>query len=250
VAAYLTARPGARVCYGCITKALGITHDETRHAGAVLKSTAGFQIKPMTCSACAQRRVTMSITKAVEVKPPPAGEASSPSGRLAGFLRARPGYGFCGHCLVRELGGVPLRELRVAMWELEHDAGFAIRTSQCVRCLVTTRVIRYDEPVEEMGARRVIDFLAQSAGADFCASCIGLSCGLPLAAVRDIVGVLAPIPELMRRDGACGLCGRRQSVVCLRPGHVDAAGRRAVLLDGSPGGSSRHCGHRIDQRSP
>ena len=91
---------------------------------------------------------------------------------LDAYLRGRAGYAFCAHCLAREMGA-KAADVREAMWTLEPQAIFHIRTAQCVSCLLTKPVIRYEDVAAEGDApRRIIEFLLKSVGLAFCSSCI------------------------------------------------------------------------------
>lgn len=257
VAEHLQAHAGLRVCYACLTDKLGISHDQVRRASWRLKDEPGISIRPSRCSACRHRRVTIGLVRdGVLATPPPAvaplelAAKAAPSAvdDVAIYLRSQPGFAFCAHCLARELNSRPAT-IREAMWALEDRPEFHIRTTQCVSCLLSKPVIRYDERQSELDApRRVIEFLLQSPGAAFCHTCLAFSTDLGLAEVRRIVHHLEPVSEFVRREAECAACGRWQPVVAVRdddPGVAERASEVGEVL----AGSFHHRGLRIDLHS-
>src|SRR5262245_22119619 len=63
VADHLTAFAGTRVCYACLTEALGVTHEQVRRASWRLKDVDGFSIRPSRCAMCQRRRVTIGFPR-------------------------------------------------------------------------------------------------------------------------------------------------------------------------------------------
>jgi hypothetical protein len=151
----------------------------------------------------------------------------------------------CAHCLAPELrASVGL--IRDAMWQLESQPAFELRTAQCVSCLLVKRVIRFEEsPPEDDAPRRIVQFLLQAAGTKSCASCVAFSTDLPLAVVRRTFAVLEPVHEFDRREAACGTCGRWQLVVEFLADAGDGADVGAEVAN-IVSGHLRHRGARID----
>lgn len=257
---YLVQHTGTRVCYACLTDALEISHDQVRRASWRLKEESAFTIRPSRCALCRQRRVTIGRAGAPApvLAPGPASPRNETGARkplpvepvqvrrlerlpdpsapdVATYLRARPGYSFCVHCLARELKTQPSL-MREALWTLDPEPEFDVRTSQCVACLLSKRVIRYQEPTTETTRpRRVIEFLAQGSGQLFCPSCVAFSTDLPLTDVRRVLGELEGVEEFARRDASCASCGRWQSVIGMRaPAEVspERLAELGALLDG------------------
>ena len=164
---------------------------------------------------------------------------------MADHLRGRPGYGFCTHCLARELGVAP-RFIREGMWRLEPHEAFGIRTQQCVSCLLTKRVIRYDEvPKEPDTARRVIEFLVEASGFAYCATCVAFAVDVALADAKRLLGYLEPVDQFHRKEAPCAACARWQPVFGFAGGENPDAAELAALSD-ALAGHVRYRGFRID----
>jgi hypothetical protein len=259
VADYLAAHAGQRFCYACLTETLGVTHDQVRRASWRLKDESGCTIRPSRCSACHFRRVTISFT-ATGVKPAPFATAAphvaaapSPAPVRAGLsatldkhLRRHAGYAFCPHCLARELSLRP-SEAREAMWALEADAAFLVRTTQCVSCLLTKPVIVYrEEPPATGGPRRLIEVVVKSGvGVPVCASCIAFASDLALADVRRTLKDLAGLADFLSVEAECATCGRWQPTIALAP-DADGDGERIAEIADVVSGRARYRGMRID----
>ena len=254
VADYLHAHAGTHVCYACLTQTLEITHDQVRRASWRLKDEPGVSIRPSRCGVCRHRRVTIGLLRdgvlavpAEAVLAPSASDTGVTSDveELTAYLRSQPGFSFCTHCLARELKARPA-VMREAMWALESRPLFHIRTTQCVSCLLSKPVIRYEERASDVEApRRVIEFLLQAPGVDFCHTCVAFSTDLALEDVRRIVHNLELVHEFQREETECSACGRRQPVVRMRSdGAVDP--ERVTTIGDVVAGSLRHRGYRID----
>jgi hypothetical protein len=218
---YLLTHAGGRFCYGCLIEQLGISHDQVRRASWIVKDSRGSAVRASRCATCRRRRVTIGFSNAAPAMVP--GEISprisaDPNvadalGSVAAYLRARPGCSLCVHCLARDLA-MPVSPTREAVWRLEAINTFDVRTAQCVSCLMSKRVIRHERPVsEEDIPRRIIEFLMRSPGERFCPSCIAFASDSTLADVRRILANLEAVAEFLQREGACSVCGRRQSVI-------------------------------------
>lgn len=247
---YLHAHAGTRVCYACLTDALGISHDQVRRATWRVKDEPDISIRPARCGICHQRRVTIGLMTAKGSSPlvprvSPATEVHlAPGGvqEMNAFLRARSGFAFCIHCLARELKARP-SIVRETMWALESQPGFGIRTMQCVSCLLAKAVIRHEEVSEVAAPRRLLEFLFHSPGRKFCPACLAFSTDLALAEVRRISHALEPIAVVERGTGVCGVCGRWQPVI----GAAAAADSHHVdELGDVISGMVRYRGFRID----
>ena len=130
------------------------------------------------------------------------------------------------------------------MWALESQPGFGIRMAQCVSCLLSKPVIRYEESSEVAAPRRLLEFLFQSPGAAVCHACIAFSTDSALSDVRRIIQSLEPVAEIERRTAVCEACGRWQPTVGLR---VAAANAQQVdELGDVLSGFVRYRGFRID----
>jgi hypothetical protein len=255
-AEYLSTYPGSRACYACLTEVLGITHDQVRRASWRLKDEPGFSIRPGRCALCRRRRVTIALDAAM---PPAAGPPSTvalPSAvvsrrvepalvvALGRHLRERVGASFCAHCLARTLDTRPAL-VREAMFALDADPAFQIRTAQCASCLLTRPGIRHEGTSAVDAPRRVIGLLVQSAGTPSCATCVAFATDLALADARRILQYLGEVTEFERAEGACGACGRWQPTYRLRA-DVPADSERIDGLGAVMGGRFRHRGLRVD----
>jgi hypothetical protein len=260
VGRHLAENAGTRFCYACLTEILSVTHQQVRRASWRLKEVPSFAIKPSRCAACRRRRVTIGITAegvqavialmerlksaapvTVDAKPP-----STPGKALEHYLRTHPGFGFCTHCLAHELAETP-PTIRGAMWHLEPQPDYDIRSGQCVSCLLTKQVIRYDDAADPLDApRRVIGLLLKTPGSARCASCIAFETDLGLADVRRIVGVLETLEGFTRSDAPCDVCGRWQPVIAIDDGESEAASHAAGDVAEAMSGRVRHRGFRID----
>ena len=249
---YLDDHAGARICYGCLTEVLGVSHEQVRRASWRLKDESGTSIRPARCQVCHRRGVTIGVQRrsGSSVRPglAPAVQATGEPvllPELAAYLRKHATFSFCAHCLARELRS-QASVVREAMWALEPHSMFLIRTAQCVSCLLSKPVVRFAEaPGPDDDARRVIELLAQAPGEAHCASCVAFSTDLSLADTRRVLEPLASLAEFERADGVCGTCGRWQSVVRLRVGeHADA--ERVAAIGDLLSGAFHYRGFRID----
>ncbi len=255
---YLAQHAGSRICYACLTETLGVNHEQVRRASWRLKEAEGFFIRPSRCALCHRRRVTIGLPRGAGAPAPVRvpqmsgadaerdgaqhGDPSVPA--LGAYLHGRAGFAFCAHCLARELRVEPAL-VRDAMWTLEPQPGFDVRTAQCVNCLLSKRVIRYEEVTSEADpCRRIIEFLLQNSGVAFCGSCVAFSTDLPLFEARRLLTGLDGVDEFVRCDSACSACGRWQSVIGARK---DAElPPRADDLGDVASGRVRYRGFRID----
>jgi hypothetical protein len=223
VAEHLATNAGLRFCYACVTEALGITHDQVRRASWRCMNAQGFSVRPSRCAGCGRRRTTIGLDREAAEAPVVRPAASLPEpgpsiepcgGALASYLRAHAGYSFCVHCLAREVR-MPIDLVREAMSALEPADTFEIRaTAQCVSCLLSKNVIRYEERYDdEEISRRVIELLAKSPKLAFCPSCIAFATDIALADVKRIVVDLQSLAELAHHKAACSVCGRWLTVI-------------------------------------
>ena len=248
---YLLSHPGRRVCYACLTDELGITHDQVRRASWRLKDAPGFSIRPSRCAVCHRRRVTIALDGTglspklqAPLAPRLVPADAELTATLGQYLRERATYGFCAHCLARELH-VATGEVREVMVELEREPVFQLATAQCVSCLLTKRVILYEEQTATQAPRRVIDFLVQVAPAPYCATCVAFSTDLPLADTRPILQSLAGVAEFQRAEAACDACGRWQTTVSFARDAAPDTQRLDEIGD-ALAGHARHRGFRVD----
>jgi hypothetical protein len=218
VAEHVASHAGTRFCYGCLTDVLSVTHEQVRRASWRLKDVQGFAIKPSRCAECRRRRVTIGITpegaeavRAAVAAGPTDGLAAGAapmvgagfSAPLSAYLQAQPSFAFCAHCLARELA-ISAAAARDAMWSLESTETANVRTGQCVSCLLTKRVVRYDPSSHDNEApRRIIELLVKSAGTPWCASCVAFAADVALPDARRILGYLEPLTEFTRSTAAC-----------------------------------------------
>jgi hypothetical protein len=208
VAEYLAANVGVHFCFACQTEELGITHDQVRRASWRLKDTRGCSIRPSRCARCHRRRITMDVAPAAAAAIASPAASVTTTDTLASYLRAHPGYSFCVHCLARD-SRTPVGLMREAMWALERSEAFPTRTAQCVNCLLTKRVIRYETPSgDDDIPRRVIEFMTKSVGQAFCPSCVAFATDIALADVKRLVLALEPVVEFTRHEALCSACGR------------------------------------------
>jgi len=91
---------------------------------------------------------------------------------------------------------------------------FPVRTAQCVSCLLTKPVVRYDDPVtEDAPALRVIAFLVASGGLAYCAACVAFASDVALADAKRVIGSLPTIEPYLKGKGSCIACGRWQATI-------------------------------------
>ena len=260
IAEHLAGAPGWRFCYACLTESLGVTHEQVRRASWRLRDVAGFAIKPSRCVECRRRRVTIGITPegadeivaftsiSVDANGGPTPASPGAMNVLEAFVRAHAGFAFCAHCLARELKWTPAA-CRDAIWSLEPQPGFHVRTAQCVSCLFTKRVIRYAEPTHELnGPRRVIELLLKTPGDPLCASCVAFATDVALPDARQILRDLEALTAFEHHTAACTACGRWQAVTSVRTGDVPDSERAADLGD-MLAGHVRYGRFRIDLMS-
>ncbi len=272
VAGYVHAHAGERVCFACLTEKLSITHEQVRRASWRLKDEPGIAIRPGRCIGCQHRRVTIGLARGVTpttTRPADTGaEANDGAPRelasdgpdveavaraIETRLQQRSGYAFCAHCLAREITATPA-VVRDAMWRLEADQSFPIRTSQCVSCLLVKRVIRHDATAhdDDEAPRRVIDCVVQTGGAPTCAACIAFSTDLPLASVRRVLHTIGALPQFPQAEATCSVCGRWQAATSYVADALEAGGiphdEAARLSDVGQiaSGHVRYGGARID----
>ena len=235
--AHLQAHAGSRICYACLTEALGMTHDQVRRASWRLKEQPGVSIRPARCRVCTRRGVTIglianghiAIENTPSVTPAPIA-LPEVADLLDAYLRRHRGLGFCAQCLVSELSS-KASVVRDAMWALESGPTFWIRQARCELCGVKRAVIRFDEQPTDQHPGRVPQVLSASPGVPLCAACIALSADLALADVRRIVHELRQVPELEQLEAACSACGRWQTVVRARTGSIAEAGRLEAIAE-------------------
>jgi hypothetical protein len=236
VASHIATHAGTRFCYACLTELLGITHEQVRRASWRLKDIPGFSIKPARCVECHHRRVTIGVTdeagRLIRARAPVAGESTAgvevraPS-PLAAHLEAQSGFFFCAHCLARTLHSSPA-SMRDAMWSLEALNVYTVRTAQCVSCLLTKRVIRYDGPRDESeGSVRIVEALIKYSGEPICTACLAFATDMALPDARRIVASLAPLADFREDMASCSECGRWQPVLRFVPDGNDVADRAA-----------------------
>ena len=229
VAMHLQAHAGARLCYGCLTSELQITHDQVRRAVWRLKDHPGISIASARCAACRHRGITIELARGAEIALEVRGAESSPepspptvdppptgTERLKAYLRRQPGFRFCAHCLARAVG-TQAASMRKTMSALGGRPMFSLLNAQCGSCLLTTPVIRFDEGASgEHGSRRVIGVLAQLDGEPLCLACVARATHLSLAETRPIVERFRAVPGFEHAEAPCSACGRLQNVVRIR----------------------------------
>jgi hypothetical protein len=237
LAAHLEAYAGARMCYACLTEALGMTHDQVRRASWRLKEQPSVSIRPARCRVCTRRGVTIGLVAngRIPIASAPSVTASpialsGVTDSLSAYLRRHRGLGVCAQCLATELKSTaPV--VRDAMLALESGPTFWVRTAMCEICGVKRPVVRFDEQPPDQHPGRVIQVLSASPGAPLCTSCVALSADLSLADTRRIVHELRHVPELEHLEAACGACGRWQKVVRARTGSVANADRVEAIAE-------------------
>lgn len=266
VADHLTTHAGERYCYACLTELLGVTHDQVRRASWRLKDAEGFSIRPSRCVGCQRRRVTIALGRSearngslhgtvaavpLDLSAPAALEmedgdvVDTAVGALEQHLRASVGYAFCAHCLARDLK-VSTAAVRDAMWRLEGHEAFPIRTAQCVSCLLSKRVIRYEDPAKESDPPgRVIKFLIDSPGLTYCSSCVAFATDVGLGEAKRLLTYLEAVEQFQRRGSPCAACGRWQSSFGFIGGEIADAARVSELTD-VLSGHTQYRGFRID----
>ena len=255
VADHLAGHAGEHICYACLTDTLGITHDQVRRATWRLKEEIGLIIRPARCGSCRRRRVTIGLPAGVA--PPSPSPAPMPAlaasgggpmpdtATLADHLRARHGFFLCAHCLARDVH-LPVAQVREAMWALEPDPTFPVRTAQCVGCLTVRRVIRYEEPSNDLDeAPTLVQFVMQHGGTAHCPTCLAFSTDLPLATARRALLLLEGIAGIERKEGTCAVCGRWQTVV-VSTEQADLPETHESPNGDVISGRIRYHGHRID----
>ena len=257
---HLSGQRGLRHCFECLTEILGITHDQVRRASWRLKDVEGFSIRPSRCVRCQRRRVTIGLAGRAPARVPsspplesePAGAQRTVSSQFGAAVRAlephlrnRAGFAFCAHCLARELT-LTVDAVRDAMRSLEPDEAFQIRGAQCVSCLLTKRVVRFQGTARDTDhARHVIGFLVESKGAAFCTACVAFAAEVSLPDARRVLGGLKSVPQFSHEPATCQACGRWEPAV-LYVGSDIADADRAADVGEMLTGHLRYRGFRID----
>ena len=255
VAAHIATHAGKRFCYACLTELLGVTHEQVRRASWRLKEVDGFAIKPARCVECQRRRVTIGVTGEAgsviraKVTVDPARSATDlqlrSSSPLAAHLQAQAGFFFCAHCLARVLGSSPA-SMRDAMWSLEALEPYTVRTAQCVSCLLTKRVIRFDPPSQDVEAsRRIVETLINTPGEPICTTCLAFAADMALPDARRLVSYLEGLPDFRVQTAACSVCGRWLPAVMAQPNASEDPDRVTRVGD-TVSGTIRYRGFRID----
>jgi hypothetical protein len=170
--------------------------------------------------------------------------------KITAFLKAHTGFHFCSFCLGRELG-IDSFSARNAMWELQASPGYEMRTSKCVSCVRSKRVIAAVGAFALLGPEaHLVAFLLANRGLAFCNACLAFANEISLDQAQRVASYLQPLPEFERLAvGECSVCTRTTKPVISAVGSpVDA---EAVTLDphglASVGASTAHYrGWRIE----
>lgn len=129
--------------------------------------------------------------------------------KISTFLKAHVGFNFCSFCLGRELA-IDSFAARNAVWELQALPGYQMRTTRCVSCDRSKRVITAVGGFAVLGPEaHVVAFLLAHVGFAFCDACLAFANEISLDAAQRVTSHLAPLPEFARlHKGACSVCTR------------------------------------------
>ena len=153
------------------------------------------------------------------------------------------GFHFCSFCMGRELG-IDSFIARNIVWELQASSGYQMRTTKCVSCGRSKRVIAAIGGFALLGPEaHVVAFLLANKGLTFCHACLAFANEISLDDAQRVAAYLQPLPEFRRlAAGECSVCARgTKPVISARATAGDDSGRDHSL-DGlaSIGSSAVH----------
>jgi hypothetical protein len=136
--------------------------------------------------------------------------------KIVVFLKDHVGFHFCSFCLGRELG-IDSFSARNVVWELQASPGYQLRTTKCVSCVRSKRVIAAVGGFALLGPEaHVVAFLLANRGLAFCNACLAFGNELSLDDAERVASYLAPLPEFERPPaGECSVCGRSTKPVVI-----------------------------------
>ena len=129
--------------------------------------------------------------------------------KISTFLKAHVGFHFCAFCLGRELA-IDAFAARNAVWELQALPGYQMRTTKCVSCVRSKRVIAAVGGFALLGPEaHVVAFLLAHEDFPFCNACLAFANEISLDAAQRVATYLQPLPEFERLEaGECSVCTR------------------------------------------
>jgi hypothetical protein len=129
--------------------------------------------------------------------------------KVAAFLKAHVGFHFCSFCVSREVG-IDSFIARNVVWELQGFPGYQMRTTKCVSCVRSKRVISAVGGLALLGPEaHVVAFLLTNKGFGFCYACLAFANEISLDDAQRVATYLQPLPEFERlAAGACSVCAR------------------------------------------
>jgi hypothetical protein len=129
--------------------------------------------------------------------------------KIVTFLQQHVGFHFCSFCVSRELG-IDSFVARNIMWELQASPGYQMRTTKCVSCVRSKRVIAAVGGFALLGPEaHVVAFLLGNKGFTYCNACLAFANELSLEDADRVAKYLEPLPEFERLAAAeCSVCAR------------------------------------------
>jgi hypothetical protein len=170
--------------------------------------------------------------------------------KVAAFLKAHVGFHFCSFCLSREVG-IDSFIARNVVWELQGFPGYQMRTTKCVSCVRSKRVITAVGGHALLGPEaHVVAFLLTNKGFGFCNACLAFANEISLDDAQRVAAYLQPLPEFERLGaGECSVCARTAKPIISAIGSARDEHAREHVGNGveSIGASTLHYrGWRID----
>ena len=129
--------------------------------------------------------------------------------KISTFLQEHAGFHFCSFCLGRELA-IDSFVARNIVWELQASPGYEMRTTRCVSCVRSKRVIAAVGGFALLGPEaHVVAFLLANKGFTFCNACLAFANEISLEDAQRVATYLQPLPEFEHLAAAeCSVCGR------------------------------------------
>lgn len=129
--------------------------------------------------------------------------------KIVTFLQEHVGFHFCSFCLSRDVG-IDSFVARNVVWELQASPGYQMRTTKCVSCVRSKRVIAAVSGFALLGPEaHVVAFLLGNKGLTFCNACLAFANEISLEDAERVATYLEPLPEFERlAAGECSVCGR------------------------------------------
>jgi hypothetical protein len=170
--------------------------------------------------------------------------------QIVTFLQKHVGFHFCSFCLSRELA-LDSFVARNIVWELQASPGYEMRTTKCVSCVRSKRVIAAVGGFALLGPEaHVVAFLLANKGFTFCNACLAFANEISLEDAERVAAYLQPLPEFERLATAeCSVCARTKKPVISAVATIGAGDAANVNANGLAAVGSttlQYRGWRID----